>query len=75
MFTVTLSPVLSAGFPGRPGCVLYPLGDAGGRPLHGRDGETGPELGVPLQEGVGGVEEITQLRQVITHSQTAAIVV
>ena len=75
MFTVTLSPVLSAGFPGRPGSVLYPLGDTGGRPLHGRDGETGPELGVPLQEGVGGVEEIIQFRQVITHSQTAAIVV
>ena len=50
LFTV----IQSAGFPRRPGCVLPPGRDSGGRPLDRGDGEAGPEPGVSLKEGVGG---------------------
>ena len=49
LFTV----IQSAGFPRRPGRVLSPHRDVGGRPLDRRDGEAGPEPGVSLKEGVG----------------------
>ena len=50
---VVFTVIQSAGFPGRPGRVLSAHRDVGGRPLDRGDGEAGPELGVPLEEGVG----------------------
>ena len=59
---------MSAGLPPRPGSVLLPDRHVGGRPLHGGDGEAGAEVGVPLEEGVGAGEQLTELRQVISES-------
>ena len=50
---VVFTVIQSAGFPRRPGRVLSPHRDVGGRPLDRRDGEAGPEPGVSLKEGVG----------------------
>ena len=50
---VVFTVIQSAGFPRRPGRVLSPYRDVGGRPLDRRDGEAGPEPVVSLKEGVG----------------------
>ena len=39
-------------------------------PLDGGDGEAGPEVGVTLEDGVGGGQELRQLRELteVTNS-------
>ena len=50
---VVFTVIQSAGFPRRPGRVLSPHRQVGGRPLDRGDGEAGPEPVVSLKEGVG----------------------